>query len=472
MSPCVTAANIPSEPPRLEISDPKKAAQYQECVKGIKLSKETMLKIGKIFHDEMELGLSLDPPKKSSLQMCNTYITQLPDGTEEGEFLALDLGGTNFRVLLLELSKGQLIREEVKHYHVPEALRLGHGITLFDYLAKCIHEFIQEHNLEKRRIPLGFTFSFPMDQRGLDSGVLVTWTKTFNCEGVVGEDAVKMLNDAIHRRGDLNVEVIAILNDTTGTLIQGAYLDQSCGIGLILGTGSNACYIEKAEKVLRWDGGKADGTEEVIVDIESGAFGDTGVLDFIRTEFDKELDRHSLLPESFTFEKYISGRYLGELARLIMVKLVKQRTLFAGVPSEKLLAVGGFTTRFISMIEADTISHSTDNVRIVLDEIEVNFDADDINIVKDICYLVTDRSAKLVAITLATILERMNKSSSVTIAVDGSLYKLHPRLSTLIDKYIQEFAPARKFSLLLAEDGSGKGSGLVAALAIKMKNKL
>lgn len=40
-----------------------------------------------------------------------------------------------------------------------------------------------------------------------------------------------------------------------------------------------------------------------------------------------------------------------------------------------------------------------DNVRIVLDEIEVNFDNDDINIVKDVCFLVTDRAAKLVSIS-------------------------------------------------------------------------
>ena len=29
--------------------------------------------------------------------MENTYISQLLDGTEEGFYLALDLGGTNFR---------------------------------------------------------------------------------------------------------------------------------------------------------------------------------------------------------------------------------------------------------------------------------------------------------------------------------------------------------------------------------------
>ena len=63
---------------------------------------------------------------------------------------------------------------------------------------------------------VGFTFSFPMTQKGLDVGILVSWTKSFNCSGVVGEDAVRMLNDAIHRRGDMDVDVIAVLNDTTG----------------------------------------------------------------------------------------------------------------------------------------------------------------------------------------------------------------------------------------------------------------
>ena len=47
---------------------------------------------------------------------------------------------------------------------------------------------------------------------------LVSWTKTFNCPGVVGENAVRLLQEAIDKRGDLNVNVIAILNDTTGRI--------------------------------------------------------------------------------------------------------------------------------------------------------------------------------------------------------------------------------------------------------------
>lgn len=135
---------------------------------------------------------------------------------EEGDYLALDLGGTNFRVILLRIKSGIVVSEEVQYYQVPEDVRLGAGADLFDFLASCIHNFMEDRGLKGKKLPLGFTFSFPMTQRGLNVGILVSWTKSFNCAGVVGEDAVKMLNDAIHRRGDMDVDVVAVLNDTTG----------------------------------------------------------------------------------------------------------------------------------------------------------------------------------------------------------------------------------------------------------------
>ena len=38
-----------------------------------------------------------------------------------------------------------------------------------------------------------------------------------------------------------------------GTLMQGAALDPHACIGLIIGTGCNACYLEKADKVYHWE---------------------------------------------------------------------------------------------------------------------------------------------------------------------------------------------------------------------------
>jgi len=47
----------------------------------------------------------------------------------------------------------------------------------------------------------GFTFSFPMVQKSLNSALLLTWTKMFNCSGTVMNDVVQMLEHAIERVG-------------------------------------------------------------------------------------------------------------------------------------------------------------------------------------------------------------------------------------------------------------------------------
>ena len=69
---------------------------------------------------------------------------------------------------------------------------------------------------------------------------------------------------------------------------------------MILGTGTNASYIEEAARVVRWGDGKSEGRHghsgHVIIDPESGAFGDNGCIDCIKTVWDQKLDQESLLP--------------------------------------------------------------------------------------------------------------------------------------------------------------------------------
>jgi hexokinase len=62
-----------------------------------------------------------------------------------------------------------------------------------------------------------------------------------------GTEKVKKLKNIVFitaRRGDVNIEVCAILNDTTGCLMSCAWKNPKCRIGLIIGTGTNACYLE------------------------------------------------------------------------------------------------------------------------------------------------------------------------------------------------------------------------------------
>lgn len=72
--------------------------------------------------------------------------------------------------------------------------------------------FSQEHSVCSERLPLGFTFSFPLTQLGLTKGILVNWTKGFKCSGVIGQDVVQLLKDAIARRGVRISDIIISLN--------------------------------------------------------------------------------------------------------------------------------------------------------------------------------------------------------------------------------------------------------------------
>lgn len=51
------------------------------------------------------------------------------------------------------------------------------------------------------------------------------------------------------------------------------------------------------------------------------------------------------------YEKLISGKYMGELVRLVLLKLVDQNLLFQGEASEQLRTRGAFETRFVSQVE-------------------------------------------------------------------------------------------------------------------------
>lgn len=114
---------------------------------------------------------------------------------------------------------------------------------------------------------------------------------------------------------------MAILNDTTGTLMSCAWKDHDTYIGLIVGTGSNACYVEKVKRAEMFDGE----TEKpyVIINTEWGAFGDDGILDLFRTNHDLTIDQNSINPGKQIFEKMISGMYMGELARLLLLELAE-----------------------------------------------------------------------------------------------------------------------------------------------------
>ena len=94
----------------------------------------------------------------------------MPNGKEHGKFLSLDLGGTNFRVIVMELTPEQEFLMDNKIYAIPHEIMTGSGIGLFDHIAKCLADFVHDRELQDEVLPLGFTFSFPCEQVGLAKG--------------------------------------------------------------------------------------------------------------------------------------------------------------------------------------------------------------------------------------------------------------------------------------------------------------
>ena len=84
--------------------------------------------------------------------------------------------------------------------------------------------------------------------------------------------------------------MVALVNNTTATQLANKAPD--CSIGLILGTGTNACYMERLDAVPKFKGDHKN-YSQVIINTEWGAFGDDGKLEKWRTEYDHKLDKEA-----------------------------------------------------------------------------------------------------------------------------------------------------------------------------------
>ena len=89
----------------------------------------------------------------------------------------------------------------------------------------------------------------------------------------------------------MQVNVVALINDTIGILLSVGNEVPDCHIGLVLGDGVNACYMEELSAIPEFSGDRSH--THVIVNTEWGAFGDDGKLNYSRNYYDRLLDENS-----------------------------------------------------------------------------------------------------------------------------------------------------------------------------------
>ncbi|CAO2596140.1 Hk3, partial [Lemmus lemmus] len=435
----------------------------EETLAPFQLSFEQLKMVQAQMRTAMIKGLQ---GEASSLRMLPTYVRGTPDGSERGDFLALDLGGTNFRVLLVRVAEGSVqITNQV--YSIPESVAKGSGQQLFDHIVDCIVDFQQNQGLSGQSLPLGFTFSFPCKQLGLDQVRELSPRETSESSAGCHDNYVAQQLAASFCMQAVELNVVAIVNDTVGTMMSCGYDDPRCEIGLIVGTGTNACYMEELRNVASVAGDSG----LMCINMEWGAFGDDGSLGMLLTGFDDSVDQASINPGKQRFEKMISGMYLGEIVRGILLHLTGLGVLFRGQMTQGLQTKDIFKTKFLSEIESDSLALR--QVRAILEDLGLPLTSDDALMVLEVCQAVSRRAAQLCGAGVAAVVEKMRENRglqelTVSVGVDGTLYKLHPHFSKLVSATVQKLAPHCKVTFLQSEDGSGKGAALVTAVAWRL----
>ncbi|KAF8928550.1 hypothetical protein EDD21DRAFT_360817 [Dissophora ornata] len=450
------------------------SSTFQETISQFVLSREQVQKIIDGLTDELVEGLSTTDPKNITQQP--SFITRLPAGHETGLYLAIDMGGTNLRTAAVHLLGDGQVGVTMEKHEITNELKTGTGEAMFDWIADCTALLLKTVALDMgdAELQMGVTFSFAIQQTAINRGKVLAMGKGFDLSDVMGKDLKDLLENGFARKG-LNVKVSAIINDTVGTLVSHAYVSPTTKIGVILATGTNAAYIERATEVSKYNGPACD---QMILNTEWDAMGKAEYLP--QTKYDKEIDAVSLVPGFQEFEKMVSGLYMGELVRLALVDLIEQNAILeslGGKVPESLKPRLAFKTLFMSTIESDHSPEHTGVDKVFKTTFGIEgLTHDDRARIFELIHTIGKRSATMTAAACVALLYKANGTSVqlddpneiTTIGIDGSVFEKYPHFShSMMESLIEILGQDRasRIRLELARDGGCIGAALVAMVS-------
>jgi hexokinase len=315
---------------------------------------------------EMQAGLVSEGGSK--LKMLLTFVDDLPNGSETGTYYALHLGGSYFRIIKVHLGgqRSSLEVQDVERHSIPTSLMNSTSEVLFDFLASSLQRFIEKEGndfslSQPLKRELAFTFSFPVKQTSISSGVLIKWTKGFAISEMAGEDIAECLQGALNKRG-LDIRVAALVNDTVGALSFGHFHDPDTIAAVVFGTGSNACYLERTDAIIKCQNPRTT-SGSMVVNMEWGNFWSSRLP---RTSYDLELDAESMNSNDMGFEKMIGGMYLGDIVRRVILRMSQESDIFGPI-SSILSTPFVLRTNSVSAMHEDDTSELQEVARILKD---------------------------------------------------------------------------------------------------------
>ncbi|MBA0615252.1 hypothetical protein Godav_015411, partial [Gossypium davidsonii] len=259
------------------------------------------------------------------------------------------------------------------------------------------------------------------------------------------------------------------VNDTVGTLAGGKYANNDVVVSVILGTGSNAAYVERAQAIPKWHG-LLPKSGEMVINMEWGNFRSSHLP---LTEYDQALDAESLNPGEQIYEKVISGMYLGEIFRRVMCRMAKE-AFFGDIVPPKLKEPFILGTPVMSAMHHDTspdLKVVANNLKDILEISNTSLKMR--KVIVQLCDIVATRGARLSAAGLLGILKKMGRDTikegekqKTVIAMDGGLYEHYEEYRNSLENCLKELLGeevSKTIKIEHSNDGSGIGAALLAA---------
>lgn len=269
----------------------------------------------------------------------------------------------------------------------------------------------------------------------------------------------------------------SIINDSSATLLSRAYEDPSTRFAVILGTGFNISVHLPVSALAttkfkgypqKW----LDEATHVLVNTECSMFGKNV---FPTTRWDDQLNDAHMRPDFQPFEHMISGRYLGEIVRLIIVEAVRTAGLFSGEMPELLAEPYTLDTGTIAAMELDNSKRLTHATALFQSKHPSTKPptCNDIQFVRQVSQLVSHRAAAFLATgihalwTLRTEAEGLTPATAghMSIGCNGSVIEKYPFFRELCQSHLDELttasgAESKSISLEIAVESAIYGAAV------------
>ncbi|KAI5149421.1 hexokinase [Enteropsectra breve] len=167
------------------------------------------------------------------------------------KILVIDVGGTSFKYSFVALDRSRVTHVSDDHLMAYKPFSLDRPLSSYtwhEWVAEAIKRSLLVN--ENENVVAALTFSYCMNQSAINRATINTISKNWPfmiTDSLFSEDIISVLEESFKAKG-LNIEVKCIINDSVATYAASCIKDKSGrGMGIILGTGTNACFVTKGK---------------------------------------------------------------------------------------------------------------------------------------------------------------------------------------------------------------------------------